>query len=177
MKSLINRLTEQFKVSLEKQTKSDLCFIRVNKDDAEQLIRHCRDHESYTHLSFLTAIDRIEDNKFTLTYLLHNYQSHQSLGVHVELDRENPVMHSLHRLWGQMATYQRELKEIYGIEFPGSPRLNDEFFLEGWDQIPPMRKEFSTVEFCEERFPIREGRQSTDAKQTMKVEIYPGRGE
>ncbi|WP_416208189.1 NADH-quinone oxidoreductase subunit C [Halomonas sp.] len=34
---------------------------------------------------------------------------------------------------------QRELKEMFGIDFPGSPRVDEPFVLESWDDIPPMR--------------------------------------
>lgn len=177
MELLIKRLKTQFEITEIIPQRDDLYFIKVNKDRAELVIRHLKDQEWYTHLSFLTAIDYIETNTFTLTYMLNNYQTNKALGVHVDIDRDNPAMPSFHRLWGQMATYQRELKEMVGIEFPGSPRLNDEFFLEGWDQIPPMRREFNIVEFCEARFPIREGRETTDPKTTMKENLYPERGE
>jgi NADH-quinone oxidoreductase subunit C len=65
---------------------------------------------------------------------------------------------------------------MYGIRFPGSPRLDEDFCLEGWDQIPPMRREFDTKKFSEERFGHREGRSSEVPRDHMKVELYPNRG-
>jgi NADH-quinone oxidoreductase subunit C len=65
---------------------------------------------------------------------------------------------------------------MYGINFPGSPRLDEDFCLEGWDQIPPMRREFDTKAFSEERFGHREGRHSEVPRVHMKMELYPKRG-
>jgi NADH-quinone oxidoreductase subunit C len=150
--------------------------LKVGKHNAERLIRELRDRENYTHLNFMTCIDYIEDGIFTLVYMLHNYDEKHSLSIHVDISRDGEEMVSIHTLWAQAWTYQRELREMYGIRFPGSPRLDEDFCLEGWDQIPPMRREFDTKKFSQERFGHREGRSSEEPREHMKVELYPNRG-
>ena len=108
-----------------------------------------------------------------MTYLLHNYETHSDIGVHIKIPRENPVAKSIHYLWATAHIYQRELKEMFGIDFPGSPRLDEPMMLEGWDQIPPMRKDFDTKKYSEETFFPRPGRQTNDPKQYMKDKNYP----
>jgi hypothetical protein len=82
-------------------------------------------------------------------------------------------MDTIHHLWAQAATYQRELKEMYGVDFPGSPRVNDEFALEGWADIPPMRRDFDTLEYSERTFFPRPGRKTYDPVEYMKQNMYP----
>jgi len=82
-------------------------------------------------------------------------------------------MASIHHLWKQAGTYQRELKEMFGIDFPGSPRVDDSFILEGWDNIPPMRRDFDTKKYSEETFFPRPGRESHDPETYMKSKLYP----
>jgi NADH-quinone oxidoreductase subunit C len=176
MKALIERLEREFRVTDIVEQKPGLCFVKVDKELIETLIRELRDREGYTHLAFLTAIDYIEDGVFRLIYMLHNYQTKTTLGVHVDIDREDAEMTSIHELWAQAATYQRELREMFGIRFPGSPRLEEDFCLEGWDQLPPMRREFDTMKFSEERFGSREGRGSEDPRVHMQEKLYPTRG-
>lgn len=139
-KKIIERLSAYYEISGIKEQKASLMLLTIPKQQATRLIRELRDNEGYTHLSFLTAIDYIEDGHFTLTYMLHNYINHHSMVVHVDIDREQAEMDSIHELWAQAATYQRELREMFGIRFPGSPRLEEDFCLEGWDEIPPMRR-------------------------------------
>ena len=177
IEKLAERLSENFQLSNVLEKKPELAFLQVKKSQLEMFLKHLRDQENYTHLSFLIASDHIENKIFRLTYMLHNYATKHDLGVHVEISRENAEMISIHNLWAQAWTYQRELKEMYGIEFPESPRLNEEFCLEGWDEMPPMRRDFDTVKYCAEHFNDREGRATEDTKQTMKVKIYPERGE
>jgi len=176
MNDMLERLQRDFNISDITERKSRLTTFNVKKHSAETLLRELRDREGYTHLNFMTCIDYIEDEIFTLVYMLHNYDKKYSLGIHVNISRDNEEMISIHTLWAQAWTYQRELREMYGIRFPGSPRVDEDFCLEGWDQIPPMRREFDTKKFSEERFGHRAGRQSEEPRQHMKVEIYPNRG-
>jgi NADH-quinone oxidoreductase subunit C len=172
LKSLIERLSAHIKISEVREQKPGLLFLKVPKADLVPFIRELRDADRYTHLAFLTATDWIEQGLFTLTYMLHNYDRRHDIAVHVDIDREQAQMDSIHELWAQAATYQRELREMYGIRFPGSPRLDDDFCLEGWDQIPPMRREFDTVAYSKERFFDREGRTTEDPREHMKQILW-----
>lgn len=173
---MFEKLQRDFGVTGINELKPGMTTLKVNKDSAERLIRQLRDRHGYTHLNFIACIDYIEDGIFTLVYMLHNYDTKHTLSVHADISRDNAEMESIHNLWAQAWTYQRELREMYGIRFPGSPRLDEDFCLEGWDQIPPMRREFDTKKFSEERFGHREGRSSEEPREHMKVSLYPNRG-
>lgn len=176
MNRVLERLTKEFDITDVIERKPGLTTLTVDKAVAETLIRELRDREGYTHLNFMTAIDYIERGYFTLVYMLHNYDARSTLSVHVNIDRNNAEMTSIHKLWAQAWTYQRELRELWGIRFPGSPRLDEDFCLEGWEEIPPMRREFDTVEFCERTFVSRDGRATTDPREHMHEVIFPERG-
>lgn len=178
MEQIIQQLETRFNILEKSLERPNQPIIKVGKNEAEAVLRWLRDDHGYTHLAFFTAIDYIEKGFFTLVYMIHNYNTKIDMCVQVDIDRDNAVMYSIHRMWGQAETYQRELKEMYGIDFPGSPRVDEEFCLEGWDQIPPMRREFDTVKFCEERFPARdEGRATVDPRIHMQRSMYPDEGE
>ena len=176
MNSMLDRLSREFNVTDVVKRNAALTTLTVDKDKAETLLRELRDREGYTHLNFLTAIDYVERGYFSLVYMLHNYENKSSLGVHVNIDRVNAEMTSIPTLWAQAWTYQRELRELWGINFPGSPRIEEDFVLEGWDEIPPMRKEFDTVEYCERTFTSRDGRGTVNPREHMAEIIFPNRG-
>ncbi len=176
MNATLDRLSKNFHISDAIERNARLTTFKVERDAAETLIRELRDREGYTHLNFMTAIDYIEQGIFTLVYMLHNYDTNTSLAVHVDIGRDNAEMTSIHTLWAQAWTYQRELREMYGIRFPGSPRLDEDFCLEGWDQIPPMRREFDTVAYCEQTFTSRDGRATENPREHMHEVIFPTRG-
>ena len=173
MKALIKRLKEKFSISDAVYQREDEVFVSVKKEDAVALITHMKEKEGFTHLVILTAVDWLEDGKFQLTYLLNNNTEKVDVGVRVFLDRKHPEMESIHHLWKQAPTYQRELKEMFGIDFPGSPRIDEPFILEGWQEIPPYRRDFDTKTYTEETYFPRPGRKTHDPAEYMKQKLYP----
>ncbi|MFO7939884.1 MAG: NADH-quinone oxidoreductase subunit C [Bacteroidales bacterium] len=173
MEKIIQNITQRFSVSDSVEKRDNLTFVTVKQDLAVALITHLRDIEGFAHFVLLTAVDWIEEEKFQLTYILNYPERKIDLGIRVYIDRNNPTMDSAHHLWEQVATYQRELKEMFGIDFPGSPRVDESFILEGWDNIPPYRRDFDTLKYAEETFFPREGRETNDPATYMKKKLYP----
>lgn len=174
---LYNRLELSFSVSNLEIVNQNQAYIFVEKNSAVSLITNLRDVENFSHLSFFTAVDQIEDNHFQLLYMLHNYEINLDLGVLVKVDRDSSQMESIHHLWPAAATYQRELREMYGVMFEGSPGIMDNFCLEGWHDMPPMRRDFDTKVFSEETYYERPGRETYDPAEYMKSKLYPGEAE
>ena len=168
MKPLIEKLKTQFDVHGE-QRRKNLHFIDVAPLHLPSLLTHLRDYEGFTQLIFLTAVDRLEDGQFQLTYMLADVSSHQNLGVRVRIDRQNATMTSVAHLWRHAKTYQRELKEMFGIDFPGSPGVDDPLILEGWDELPPMRRDFDTRAYSEKTYFPRPGRSTVEPREAMKA--------
>jgi NADH-quinone oxidoreductase subunit C len=173
MKNIILRLEQRIEVNNIINQRENLSFVSVPKDQLTSAISFLKDFENFKHLVFITPVDYIERNVFQITYMLHNYERKCDIGLRIEIDREKPEMYSIHEMWKQASTYQREMKEMYGIEFPGSPRLNDNFVLEGWDNIPPMRRDFDTKKYSDETYFPRPGRKTYDPKTYMKEQLYP----
>ena len=172
MEQLINKIKQM--IDLEKFTKQrdDLYFFTVREEQLELILSYLKDNEGFTHLAFLQAVDYIEDNKFQLIYMLNNYNIKVNLGIKVFIDREKAEMTSIHKLWAHAWQYQRELHEMYGIDFPESPRVHESFVLEGWEEIPPMRRDFNTLEYSTKTYYQRPGRTKTDPAKYMKEKMY-----
>ncbi len=168
---------ERFSLSGFEIKRDDLTFVQVPVDQTVTFITSMRDIEGYTHLVFFTAVDLLEDGLFRLTYMLHNYSTKHDLGIQTDIPRENAVMESIHHLWPHGATYQREMKEMYGVDFPGSPGVDEGFALEGWHEIPPMRRDFNTKEYSEAVYFPRPGRKTHDTQEYMKEKLYPSEAE
>ena len=170
---LISSLKEQFTVTAISGSEPLLRFITIPKDEALKVVQYLLEKQGYKHLVLLTAVDYIEQGQFQLTYLLHNPENRTDMGIRVLIDRENATMDTAHALWPTIATYQRELREMFGISFPGSPGVDDDFILEGWHGMPPYRRDFDTKAFAESFFPQREGRETKDPATFMKEKLYP----
>jgi len=174
MRDIYERLKGLMPVGELTEQRPDLAFITLSKEQLRPALLHLRDREGFTHLVLLTAVDWLEDGQFQLTYLLCNRAARMDLGLRVFIARDGEEMDSIHEIWPTAATYQRELREMFGIRFPGSPRLDEEFILEGWVDIPPYRRDFDTKKFSDENFNHRPGRETHDPATYMKQQLYPG---
>ena len=177
MKDLYARLKALYPLGELTEQRTDLAFVTVPKEHLRDTILHLRDKEGFTHLVLLTAVDWIEDGQFQLTYLLNNRAARRDLGLRVMIHRPRQglaTMEGIHDLWPTAATYQRELREMFGIDFPGSPRIEEEFILEGWNDIPPYRRDFDTLKYAQEAYAERPGRVTHDPETHMRLQMYPG---
>jgi len=174
MREIYDRLKHLFPLGELTEQRPDLAFVTLPAEFLRSALLHLRDQEGFTHLVLLTAVDWLEDGQFQLTYLLSNRTQARDIGLRVMIPRDAATMEGIHDVWPTAATYQRELREMFGIDFPGSPGVNDDFILEGWHDIPPYRRDFDTKKYAEENFSQRPGRATTDPAQHMKEQLYPG---
>ncbi len=173
MEQLLQNLTKICPVQRLDRQRENLVFITVDAAHLRQVLLHLRDKEQFTHLVLLTAVDWLEEGIFQLTYLLNSRSVKADIGVRLCISREKAEAESIHDIWPTAATYQRELREMFGINFPGSPRIEEDFVLEGWKEIPPYRRDFDTKKFAEENFNHRPGRETKDPAHHMKEKLYP----
>ena len=173
MRALYERLLKTFPLGAFTEQRPDLAFLDVEREALRPLLVELRDRAGFTHLVLLTAVDWIEEDCFQLTYLLCDRPGRRDLGVRVRLPRTAATMDSLHDLWPTAAVYQRELREMFGIAFPGSPDINRDFILEGWTEIPPYRRDFDTLKYAQATFAPRPGRETRDPAEHMRAQLYP----
>jgi len=173
MNELATELTRRYGARDWRDQRKDLSSVVVDALRIRDVLAWLKDSGGYRHLSFASAVDNIERNAFTLVYTLRNHDLGHSLMVHCDIDRSNPTVDSIHLLWGQAWTYQREMKEWFGIDFPGSPRVDEEFVLEGWQGPPMMRRDFDSRKYSDETYAERPGRVTSDPATHMKSKMYP----
>ncbi len=172
MHELYIKLQQLFPLGEFTGQRDNLAFITIKKEQLRPLILHLRDKEYFSHLVLLTAVDWLEEGIFQLTYLLSNREEGSDIGLRLMIPRSDAVMESIHDIWPTAATYQRELYEMFGIDFPDSPGVHDDFILEGWNDLPPYRRDFDTLKFSEDNFSQRPGRETKDPAEHMKQQLY-----
>jgi len=172
MRELYTRLQKLFLLGEFTGQRDNLAFITIKKEQLRPLILHLRDKEHFSHLVLLTAVDWLEEGVFQLTYLLSKREGGMDIGLRLMIPRNDVLMESIHDIWPTAATYQRELYEMFGIDFPGSPGVHDDFILEGWNDIPPYRRDFDTLKFSQDNFSQRPGRETKDPAEHMKQQLY-----
>ncbi len=173
MDLILNELENRFGVTNRDERRNDLSFATVGRQTAVEVITWLRDYAGFRHLVMISAVDYPERDSIQLTYLLHNHLTHKDIGLRVVLDRREKTMDSIHHLWAGAQVYQRELREMFGIDFPGSPGVDKPMILEGWREMPPMLKEFDTKKYSEETYFPRPGRFTMEPQTVMENKLYP----
>jgi len=125
-------------------------IVSLPKDSLFSLIAFMKE-QGFQHLSFITCLDWIEEGEFELVYHLASYEDGIHAIVKTRIDRADPVYLSIIPLFEHAQTYEREIHEMFGVEFTGNDRLTP-FLLANWQEIPPMRKDFDTQEYSERMF-------------------------
>ncbi len=122
--------------------------IETQKDKVGEIIKKLKDN-GYEHFVMLSCVDWIKEGKFELVYQMWSYQYKEHVMISIKINRDGESMLSMRHLFPQIETYEREIHEMFGVNFIGNPNLK-EFILEGWPHMPPMRKDFDTEKFVKD---------------------------
>lgn len=124
--------------------------ILIDKDDILEVSSKLK-ASGFDHLSDVTGIDYIDDGEFELIYHLWSHTEKRRLILKTRLPRGEPFVSSLKSVWSSAHMHERECKEMFGISFEGNNDL-EPLLLEGWDEVPPLRKDFNSQEYVLEKF-------------------------
>jgi NADH-quinone oxidoreductase subunit C len=161
----MNYLNEHYDV-IEKNPR--LFAIHLEKPSLGEAIHAVTTHTEFVTLSQIACADWIEEEHFELTYLFTDNARSKNLMLKVKLGRDGQSLPSLASRFPQAEVMERDLHEMYGIGFEGNTTLYD-FVLEGWKDIPPMRREFDTLAYVHEHYDFQRGRaDNKDVKVEQK---------
>ncbi len=124
--------------------------IEVERDKVDEIVKKLKEN-GYDHFVMLSCIDWINDGQFELVYHMWSYEYREHVMISTRIPREGGSMVTLREVFPQIETYEREIHEMFGVNFIGNPRLG-EFILEGWPHMPPMRKDFDTEKFVKDLY-------------------------
>ena len=113
---------------------------KVLRSVAEQ----CRDIEElkFNLLTDATALDRYPlEPRFELNYQLVSIPLKQKLRIRVKLSANDPVVDSLVPVWKGANWLEREIFDMFGIQFTGHPDLRRILLPDDWEGYP-LRKDF-----------------------------------
>jgi len=124
--------------------RNDLYKVGVRHERLFELIHMLRDEYDYKTLNAITCTLTTEDRKHTFM-------------IQTMINREDAHIKSFSHDFKQAEIMERDLHEMYGIDFQGNKNLK-ELSLENWVHTPPLRREFDTLEFVNNNLTFREGR-------------------
>jgi len=139
----------------------------VKKEVVPSVLLFLKEEMGFIHLSHASCVDWIEEGELELIFILWSPKDKIKVFVRTRLDRDNPVMDTMDNIWDQLHTYEREFREMFGVQFTGLV-APDEFILEDWQGPPPFRRDFDTAAYAENNFWQRPGREDAqDVRETI----------
>jgi len=147
---LIEDIRANFKIAGKMQRERRV-WVSIGKDNLIMLCNFVKEL-GFEHLSAISVTDWLEEGTFELTYHLWSYSEMILLTVKTKIKRDNPVCDSVVPVWQENAQiHERELHELFGVEFEGNEDLTP-LFLEDWDGPPPFRKDFHWIEYTRQKY-------------------------
>lgn len=105
---------------------------------AEQL--KADSHLALDYLFCLTCIDW--KTHFTMVYHLSSTKFRHNIVFKVKLNREKPEVGTVCQIWRTAEFHEREVYEMFGVNFLHHPDLRLLILPDGWEGKNPMRKDF-----------------------------------
>lgn len=78
----------------------------------------------------------------TMVYFLESTQYRHIVVVKVQLDRNKPELETVSHIWRTAEFHEREVYEMFGVNFLNHPDLRLLILPDGWEGKNPMRKDY-----------------------------------
>ncbi len=119
-------------------------WVNVNVDAAnfKALVQQLRNNAdlNFDFLFCLTCIDwKIH---LTMVYHFESTSFHHNIVVRVKLDAAKPEIETVTDIWQTANFHEREVYELFGVNFINHPDLRLLILPDGWEGKNPLRKDF-----------------------------------
>ncbi len=104
-----------------------------------QLLRH-DPSLNFNYLFCLTCVDW--KTHLTMVYHFTSTDHRQTVVVKVQLDRNKPEIETVSNIWRTADFNEREVYEMFGVNFLNHPDLRLLILPDGWEGKNPLRKDF-----------------------------------
>lgn len=119
-------------------------WLNINVEAADWLsfAEKLRNEDSlfFDYLFCLTCIDW--KTHLTMVYHLSSTKYRHNIVIKSKLDAGNPEIESVSHIWKTAIFHEREVYEMFGVNFTNHPDLRLLILPDGWEGKNPMRKHF-----------------------------------
>lgn len=115
----------------------------IDKDFLFEIMSFLKEKpQDYAMLLDLTCVDYLgEEPRFEMVYHLFSLSTNRRLRIKARVSEKEPRIASLTPLWRNANWLEREVYDLFGIEFVGHPDLRRIFMYDGFEGHP-LRKDY-----------------------------------
>jgi NADH-quinone oxidoreductase subunit C len=119
----------------------------IKKEKIQEICHYLKNDFDFKFIADLTAVDYlgIKTPRFEVVYYLHRFgprfDENIRIRLKVEVSEEDPRVDSVTPVWSGANWLEREVYDMFGIEFVGHPDLRRILMPEDYEAFP-LRKDF-----------------------------------
>jgi NADH-quinone oxidoreductase subunit C len=139
--ALKEKITELLPAATYDET-SQWLTVNIESTDWKLLAEHLRKDTSlfFDFLFCLTCIDW--KTHLTMVYHLDSTKFRHNIVIKAILNAENPAIETVSNIWQTANFHEREVYEMFGVNFIGHSDLRLLILPDGWEGKKPMLKDF-----------------------------------
>jgi NADH-quinone oxidoreductase subunit C len=119
-------------------------WLNINIDSKDWLpfAQQLRSDETF-HFDYLFCLTCIDwKTNLTMVYHLTSTKFRHNIVIKSVLNRDTPEIESVSGIWKTAVFHEREVYEMFGVNFLNHPDLRLLILPDGWEGKNPMRKDF-----------------------------------
>ena len=120
----------------------NVVFLEASKN--REILKWLRDDpgQLYDFLADVTAVDYGQGRPIEVVYQLWSMTHKRALRVKCELDTDHLMIESVVPLWSTANWLEREVYDLFGVEFEDHPDLRRILMPQDYEEGHPLRKDF-----------------------------------
>ena len=122
--------------------------VKVSAQNWNRLASFLREDEQllFDAMMCITGIDEgIESEYLAVMYNLHSMKCKHKIEVYIQVSKSEPKVPSVEQIWRIADWFEREIYDMYGIEFEGHRDLRRILLPSDWEGFP-LRKDYKFPE-------------------------------
>jgi NADH-quinone oxidoreductase subunit C len=156
---LVEKYKSQYGSGLDAQTYLGQNYFNVDRSLIPDILRLLRDEEQFDYCVDITAAHYPKREKqFDVVWILYSFPRNQRMRVKTQI-ADGATLPSSVSIWPTANWLEREIYDMFGIQFEGHPDLKRILLPDGWKGFP-LRKDYDILQQDKEWVQINLGIES-----------------
>ncbi len=148
VKALADKIVDRFPATKVDYVRERRLKVTVQPSEIKAVALFVRDALGFDHLNVVGGTDYPQQGEFEVIYFVGSVSTSGQQDLVVQLaervKKEESKVPSLTEVWVAAEYHEREAFEMLGIVFEGHPDLRRLLLPEDWNDIPPLRKDYTS---------------------------------
>ena len=147
-KELADKILDHFPAVKIDYVRAKRVKVTASPEAIKEVAVFVRDELGFDHIGTVAGTDYIQQNEMEVVYFVGSVsrpgQEDLQVCLAERVKRDALVVPSLVGVWLGADYHERETYEMLGITFQGHPDLRRLLLPEDWNDIPPLRKDYTS---------------------------------